>query len=215
MKKILGFLLVFLLSTTLFAHEDWIDVSNYYPAVGDTISIYLAAGHHYPESEILLAERLIYQPEIITPNGTAVPLKFSAEKNQWKTTYIVKSPGVYVIKYALKKPPLTDPLFYGKALVIAGEKDQGKKYSTGSVMEISPTGEISDLAKGDTLAFQLLQDSKPVKGTILLMPAGGKDHYLSTTPDQPAKYTLEKPGKYLVYTEQGGTNCSVTFAIKR
>jgi len=215
MKK--GFLIILMafFGSSLFAHEDWIDVNNYYPAVGDTITIYLSGGHHYPESETLLAERLIYQPEIVTPAGRTESLKFTAEKNRWKTSYVIKKAGVYVAKFALKKPQMDSPLFYGKALIIAGNKDQTASYTANLPMEISPIISLSSIKPDETLKFHLQKNGEPKAGTVILMPSGGKNNYLSTTENQPAQFTGVQPGKYLVYTEQSGTNCSVTFAIQK
>lgn len=215
MKK--GFLIILMvfIGANLFAHEDWIDVSNYYPAAGDTITIYLSGGHHYPESETLLAERLIYRPEIVTPEGRTESLKFTAGKNRWKTSYVIKNAGVYIAKFALKKPQIDTPLFYGKAIIIAGGKDQQKNYSAQLPMEISPLTEISSATPGSTLKLHLLKNETPSSGTIILMPAGSKNYYLTNTSTQPAEYKIRSTGKYLVYTETSGTNCSVTFAIQK
>jgi len=213
MKKIVLILFALLINTTLFAHEDWVDVSTYYPAVGDTISIYLSAGHHYPKSEIQLAERLIYEPQIITPDGSVEMLQFTPEKNRWETSYVIKNAGVYVAKFALKKPQIDVPLFYGKAIIIAGGEDRQEKYSAQLPLEISPLTEISATTSGSTLKLHLLKNGEPATGTIIVMPAGSKNYYLTNTSTQPAEYRVKSPGKYLVYTEKSGTNCSVTFAI--
>jgi len=214
-KKLVIFIITILtFATPIFAHENWITVDNFYPNPGDTITVTLSGGHHFPENDVLVKESLIYKPEVIFPDGSVETLSLTADKNRWIARLPISQSGVYLVKSALKRPQMDTPLFYGKAIVISGSKDNPEGYGTGAPVDIVPIHPVSSLSPGENLTLTLLKNHQADSGTITLMPEEGKNNYLTTTKNQPAEYKLRNSGSCLATVSSGGINCSVTFAIQ-
>jgi len=190
-------------------------VDNFYPQIGDTITITVSGGHHFPENGVLIAERLLHNPEIVAPDGSVNPLTLKAQNNCWKSHYVIRQSGVHSIRIALKKPQVDEPLFYGKALVIAGGKDDPEKYREDNPLDVILGTALSRYSPGDNLALKIFKNGQPVSGTLSLIPADEKENFLTVTPRRPAEFHLKNPGIYLANASESGVSCSVTFAIKR
>jgi len=215
MNKILVFALSILTLTGLLqAHENWVMVDNYYPDSGDTLTITLSGGHHFPENDVLISENLLYQPKVILPDNSTESLHFQADENRWTAQYIVKQPGVHLIRIDLKRPQMDRPLFYGEAIIIAGKSDNYSAYRQNLPLGILPGKALSSYTAGSTLSLKLLRDGKLASGTLSLIPAGGRENFLTVSPDAPAEFKMKSSGAYLATVSESGVTCSVTFAIK-
>ncbi|MDY6822879.1 MAG: DUF4198 domain-containing protein [Thermodesulfobacteriota bacterium] len=91
-------LMVLLVGTAAHAHMLWFNVSDHTPEKGDTVSLEIGFGHHFPNGEEIKAGRL--KPlEIITPDGRSITAK---EVYTGYYTFTPEQEGVYWVGTAMK-----------------------------------------------------------------------------------------------------------------
>jgi len=204
-----------LCACTASAHEHWVDLETFYPAIGETNRISICSGHSFPKNSILLRKSLLHNLKVFLPDGKATAFKTTSQDKRWITDFVFKTEGVVIVSFSLKKPQIEEPLYRATAIVICGNTDKDKaSYSTGKGLEIVPTGKLSQAKKTGTLQLILLSNGKRVSARLTILPEHGKNTILSTTEKRPAELKITKGGRYLVTTSYKGKGCSLTFALK-
>jgi uncharacterized GH25 family protein len=201
---------------TAFAHEHWVDVSDFNPPEGTKQSVFLCSGHAFPKSETVLKDRVLHETKIIKPDGTTEEFETVEKGKRRVTEFLFESQGTYVMGFALKQPQSKEPLYWARAICVAGTTggDREKLYSSGKGLEILPLSKVSALKKGDQLPLVITFDGARVDGRLSVLPEKGKSVTLSTTAKRPAALKISATGRYLVTTAYKGKGCSLTFAVK-
>ncbi|MFH1319760.1 MAG: hypothetical protein ABII90_03790 [Bacteroidota bacterium] len=94
---------------TSFAHDLWIIVDNYYPAVGEKAVVKVMFGHKFPECDILISKEQLSEFFYINPDGQKKEIiKTWEEKKGEKSGFlageiIIEQEGTYIICASRKK----------------------------------------------------------------------------------------------------------------
>ena len=208
--------LITLYSESVFAHEHWIDMTNVYPAAGETQKVFICSGHSFPESSIVLKDRVLHDAEIIKPDGTTERFETAEDTKRRSAEFSLNSNGTHIVGFALKQPQMKEPMYWVRAIsVVGGTNDNERLYSTGKGLEIVPGSKVSSLKQGDKLPLVVLYNGKQIDTRLSILPEEGKSMTLSTTSKRPASLDVSEEGRYLVTTSYKGKSCSLTFAIQK
>ena len=185
MKRLISILIFFTLMTiSAQAHMLWLNVSNYYPDVGDTVWVEIGWGHKYPRDEVI-GEGWLEQVYAINPKGRKVSLEKIFPSFY---RFVPKLRGAYLIVAKLKpgfvsitteghklgsKKQLKNVIscfkyiMNAKALIEVGGKSNGLSRITGEELEIIPLKDPASLSLGDILPLKILFKGKPLSRVIL------------------------------------------------
>ncbi|MCK5850177.1 MAG: DUF4198 domain-containing protein [Kiritimatiellae bacterium] len=200
---------------TASAHEHWVDMNQFYPAVDETNRISICSGHSFPKSATLLGKRLLHDLRIFLPDNKSTVFKTTSQDQRWVSDLAIKTAGTVIVSFSLKKPQIEDPFYRATAIVICGNADNNESsYSTGKGLEIVPTGKLSQARKTGALPLTLLLNGKRVSARLTILPEHGKSTILSTTEKRPAELKINKNSRYLVTTSYKGKGCSLAFALE-
>ncbi len=206
---------VSLFCTSVLSHEHWIDLEEFYPLPGEKTIISICTGHYFPKSTLALSERLLYDTRVISPDGERYTYETKDEKNRRVAGLVFKSAGIHLISFSLKKPPMKEPLYFAKSIVLVKEKGgNGVSYALGCQMEIVPGKDIFTLEKGEELPLRLLYNGKPATSTFSISVDGKKNFFLRTNKNGLALLKVTSPGRYLITAHYKGKGCSLTFCIR-
>lgn len=198
------------------AHEHWVDTENFYPVVGKELKIFICSGHSFPESSIVLKNRVLHDTEVIKPDRTTESYETAEDGKQRSAELTFDSQGTYIVGFALKQPQMKEPMYWAKAIIVAGGRDDNEDlYSVGKGLEIVPGGKISALKKGDKLPLVVLYNDIQVVARLSILPEKGKSVTLSTTSERSASLTLPQEGRYLITSSYKGRSCSLTLAVRK
>jgi len=232
-KLVLGLLLLLSAPAAVFAHDYWVEPSNFRPAAGDKIKAVISGGHSFPVSEFAVSDKLVTETIIALPSGQRLAYK-TQENKERKCRISDEVPftqtGIYLLQFQIKKPQEKLPIFYAKSILSIEEKSitptefNPISYTLGCLMEIIPLSDPTKLKKGDELPLQLLYDNKPMKEMFEIAikypdKTGDKDksstaeeHFiLKTDKEGRAKLKIIASGRYLIVVEHKGEGCSLTF----
>lgn len=200
-------------AASAFGHEHWIvtDVSG--TAGNGLARIRICSGHNFPQSDLLLAERLLSETVVVGPDGKSVLYKPHPRDKTWTADVAFDKPGVWMVSFALKKPQESDPLFRGRSLLVLGPLDDPSRYAQKKGLEIVPGAALSTLKIGDTLPVSILVDGSPVEGKIAITPEKGSVSFLSTAKDRPAQLKIAAYGACLLTVSHKGRTFALTFTI--
>ncbi len=197
------------------AHEHWVSASQLYPGAGAEVEVRLGSGHHFPRSVMALGDAVIARLAL-TPAGTgeAQPIPSHIEGTQRQGVAPLGDPGVYRLDLALKRPRSEAVVYRARALIIAGNRDEPARYTSGQGLEIVPASGLSALRPGDALDLLLMLDGNAAEGTLSVRDPEGRTRLLGTAPDRPARITALKAGTYFVHSQHTGVGVSLVFAIQ-
>ncbi len=178
---------VLLLGGTALAHNVWINPSNHYPKVGDTVDLAIAWGHTYKANRLdqeMKQGNLAYI-RIQGPDGKDVkPVTVSETQYRLK----IAKPGAYLVTAGIKpgvftktpegrkwtdKRGVENPIactsfsIEAKSLIIAGGKDTNLKGKTGQGLEVIPLVNPETVKAGGKLNVQVLFKSKPAENVTV------------------------------------------------
>lgn len=208
-------LVVSLLLAPAYAHEHWIDVSTYYPDVGDTLAVHVCSGHYYPSSVMGLKNE-VFSGLSVRGNGEEhVLVETIREEKERIGSFAVEGTGVYVTSFSLKRPQAKTPSYEAKSLlVVDAEYDDQSQYSLGKGLELIPETSISHLSPGDELPIHLMFEGEPISGSLSVTPADGKTVFLRACTEQPALVPIRNTGRHLITATMKGRGCSLTFMVR-
>lgn len=175
-------LLILLWGDQALAHNVWINPSNHFPGVGDTVDIEIAWGHTYPANRLdqTMKQGNLAYIKIFDPEGeTITPVTVSETRYklaiQKQGAYLVTAgikPGVFTKtpegrKWCDKRGvsqaiTCTSYAIEAKTVILAGDSAQHIDRTTGQDLEIIPLGDPLNLKPGKPLFLQVLFKGKPV-----------------------------------------------------
>lgn len=199
-----------LFSGIAYAHEHWILTDAATDADG-TITFRIGSGHRFPDSDTLLAERLLVETIVTAPNGKAQPLNTGIHDRFRTGTVRCDQPGTWAFSFALQRPRQTEPLHRGRCILVNGGKDDPVRYTNGTGLEIAPGAALSEMFPGATLPLRILHDGHPIGGAISVTPENGPSFFLSTTSARPAQLPIRQPAAWLLTVTDRGRTFSLTF----
>lgn len=202
-----------LCAVTVFAHENWVLVEYLPTASNGLAKVRICSGHSFPKSDILLAERLLSETEVVGPNGQAIPYKPTAQDKTWTADVALDKPGVWIVSFALKRPQESEPIYRGRSLVVMEGQDDPSQYAQKKGLEIVAGTALSGLKPGDTLPVSILLDGTPVEGKIAVTPEKGSVSFLSTGQNRPAQLKIAISGAYLLTVSNKGKTFALTFTV--
>lgn len=203
-------------SINAFAHEHWIDMSDFYPDANTVQKVFICSGHSFPESSIALKDRVLHDAHIIAPDGTVKAFEYVDGTKKRSAEVSFQTNGIHKVGFVLKQPQMKEPLHWAKALVVVDKKnDNPDLYVTKKGLEIALKGTISTLTKGDQLPLTVLYNGKQVDARLSIQPEQGKSIILSTTSKRPAILSISQSVRYLITTSYKGKSCSLTFAVQK
>jgi uncharacterized GH25 family protein len=192
----LAALLAVCAAQTASAHDIWATAEN--PAAGQPMTAILGYGHHFPNGEVIAAERvsIFYPLEVINSKGEKLPLKPGDANYKFLTESPVEN-GTYLITTGYKptfwsytpagsamKPKNETPgatsceqwYRYAKGVVnIGGVADNFVTKPIGVKLELVPETNPGALKVGQPLVVQALLDGQPVKGNVILGTYAGNE----------------------------------------
>jgi uncharacterized GH25 family protein len=192
---LLGILSLIFVSTNAFAHNLWLNPSDHYPKVGETVDIVIGWGHKYVESRIdqEVKEETVKDISALDPDGEIVELE---RKSPSLFQLKINKPGVYHVTAGIKpgiftttpegrkwanKKEVQHPLkctaynIIAKTLIIAGNDVRNLSAPTNLPLEVILLKDPSNLKKGDSLPIKVLFEGKPLTGIPLNAKYAGFD----------------------------------------
>lgn len=173
------------LSSPVYAHYPWINIIDYTPMPGETISMTIGWGHRYPLAGFLEKDDL-ENISIFGPGGNGIDVTSSSALEFQSAEGIIEQ-GVYVVAAKRKTGFYTKTTEGGKGCSKKGLKNVIKCFHSemcakavvnvgngkgkadiriGHPFEIVPLANPADLREGDYLPVQILLKKKPFKGEI-------------------------------------------------
>lgn len=192
-----------LAASNSFAHNLWLNPSNHYPKIGETVDIGIGWGHQFRESRTdqEVKENTVEEIQALDPDGQAVSLeRESAALYKLK----VQKPGVYLISARVKsgfftvtsegrkwgtKKEVENPLkctsyhLNAKTLIVAGGSDSNLSGLMNQPLEIVLLKDPSKLEKGASLPLKVLFEGKALGGVALKATYAG---FEPARPDSPS-----------------------------
>lgn len=197
----LTILSVFLYLTS-FAHDLWLYVDNYYPAVGEKITVKVMFGHKFGEYDILLSKEQLSDFFYITPDGQKKEItKKWEEKKEERRGYlageiIIEQEGTYIIcaSRKVKGEKCEQPSEkYSKAIVTAGKGNNNVSQPLNNRIEIIPLGNPSEMNVKKELPVKILYEGNPLLTYVYATYEG------FCSEDEPFKTTAKSDEKGIAY----------------
>lgn len=172
MKKtvLLTILSVFFYLTS-FAHDLWLYVDNYYPAVGGKIVVKVVFGHKFNEPDILISKKQLSEFYYITPDGKKKEIiitfenRIDEKKGTLAAEIIIEQEGTYII-CASRKVTGADceqpSEKCGKAIVLAGKGNNNVSKPLNNRIEIVSLENPSEVKQWDSLPVKILYEGNPL-----------------------------------------------------
>jgi len=166
------------------AHMLWLTPDNTSPEPGETVTITIGFGHHYPEGKMEKADRL-KSVHAIAPDGSEIACQAISPAAY---TFTPNQKGTYWL-YAAMKPGFVSNTTKGRKLgnketlenviscsafrmaamtaIRCGEAKWRPAKSEVHELEIIPADNPAVIDKGDTIALKVLFQGKPLAGTTI------------------------------------------------
>ncbi len=236
---ILSFILLLFSPLNAYAHDLWLEISNYYPACKAKVYAKVVFGHNFPYEDILLSRNDLKDFYFLTPDGKRVNITHVFEhvkpnknkKYRYKVGSLVGEidlnygKGAYIVaasrirkgdKYHVPSEK------YAKSIVVVG-KDVSSRVDRvlGDRIEIVPLKSPAQVKPGDFFPVKILFEGKPLSTYVYATYAG----YWSKTRPFPvvaksdengiAYIKINNPGVWLIVcNHQVDFSASLTFEIK-
>lgn len=191
------------------AHDWWIIADPPRPEPGHAIRFEIGGGHAFPESDTLLAERLLYSTFISGPSGRT-DVEFSAGALIHEVTASLDAPGLYRAVFLIQRPGDDKPIITGTTLLPVGGVDNASEYAHGEGLEIVPLTRLSDWQPGGDVAVEVRWNGTVVPALIRLERATGRSIRMRSAPDRPAVFTRWIKELVLFITEHQGQTATLT-----
>jgi uncharacterized GH25 family protein len=177
-------LTLLLAASSAFAHSLWLNPSDHFPRVGDTVDIGIGWGHKFTESRVHeeVKETTVEEITALDPDGRAVTLERASAalyrlKVEKPGAYLVAArikPGVFTMtpegrKWANKKEvesPGKCTAFHiaAKTVLVVGGSDRNLGGLMNQPLELVPLTDPSKLKRGTALPVKVLFEGKPAAG---------------------------------------------------
>lgn len=201
MKTKIGLILLsmgimFVAVSQAFGHNIWINPSNCFPQVGETVDIAIGWGHTYTASRVdqemkpgMFAYIQVMDPDEIKVEPVRVSEQLYRLKIEKEGVYLVTAgikPGVFTMtpkgrqwcdKKGVEKPiSCTSFQIEAKSVIVAGKLDQNLTTACGQELEVIPLSNPKTMKAGDTYNLMVMFKGKPAEGiTVNATYAGYSD----------------------------------------
>jgi len=207
--------LLFLSASIALAHEHWIDADRFFPGVGETVNVHLRSGHYFPRSSFAIKDAVLHEIVLRTLAKDTFPIETSLGEREREGTVSVKSDGVHLATFCLKRPRAKEPNYEGKTIIVVGGKDGGPgAYTLGHGLELILGRTVSGLRPGDELPVTVSLDGVPVAASLAVTPENGRRAFVIAETDRPGVIKLQTSGRYLVTASIAGRGCSLVFHVR-
>jgi len=211
-KRLLA--LLFFVPGLALAHEYWIALEHYPPALAQAVKVVLGGGHSFPQSDIALSDRVLQETYLFTPDGKKLTYPSVEEKGRRVGEITLALEGEYLLSFSVQRPGQSEPQYCAKAIIVAGKGGKGKlSYQTGCILEIVPESEISSLRVGGELRLKVLYQGQPIRGTLQVSIEGKKNFFVQTDSQGMARLALSRPGRYLMTVSHQSKGSSLSFYL--
>ncbi len=214
-----------------FAHDLWIVIDNYYPAVGEKVRAKIMFSHKFPEYDILISRKQLTEFYYITPDGQKKEVvktweeKMGAGKGYLIGEIPIEKEGTYIIcaSRKIKGENCAQPSEkYGKAIVTASKGNNIISQSSNNRLEIIPLITPSEMIVGDTLPLKILYEGEPLSTHIYGTYAGycsvEEPFYTFTRSDENgmAYMKISQPGLWFIAVNfKRDFSASLTYEMKQ
>lgn len=204
-------------SSPVRAHEHWVDVDAFYPAVGATVTVHVCSGHYFPKSSFVVQRKVLHEVSMHMPGQNAMALSTAEREHEKRRAAVfgVESVGVHMVTFCLKRPRAKAPSYEGKVLLVAGGKDGLAAYTVGRGLELVPGRAISGLKPGDELPVTVSLDGVSVSASVTVVPENGRSGFVRVATDRPGIVRIGAAGRYLLTASVKGRGCSLVFRVRR
>ena len=193
------------------AHDHWILPSNFNPNVGDTVEIYVRSGHHFPESEMALSDKIVHEVFVITPDNQKVNISTTIDDKERKGKYGVSQDGIHRILFTLKRKLSSEPNYYGMSY-FSTKQSTDKKCDQVEYIKLKI---IPRFDNGKINSFQSFYDNNPLSTTLNIYSDTGKNYSRITDKQGILKNPFESDGCYLITTSSSGITTSLTVKYEK
>ncbi|MFH1313685.1 MAG: DUF4198 domain-containing protein [Candidatus Eisenbacteria bacterium] len=215
LKLLFMLVLIIGLAERAAAHEHWVDVSSFYPDRGETLEVYICSGHHFPEGDHVLEDKVVEGLRMWTAGKTPRLIESVVDEKFRTAEIALEHEGVHIVGFTLKRPKAKKPSFEAKAIVVANPlKDDPGRYGLGEGLELVPLEAVSAIRPGDTLSVSLALDGNSIGAPLQVIPENGRTHYARTDVDAPAPIPIRTCGRYLVMAQVEGRGASLVFEVR-
>ncbi|HMO52439.1 MAG TPA: DUF4198 domain-containing protein [Kiritimatiellia bacterium] len=197
-----------LIASVAAGHDYWIVAEPAFPEPGTPVTLRLCGGHRPPDSEFLIADRMIVRVEATGPYGVEA-LTSQAMSRHHEAIWTPKTSGVYRVGFTLKRPRDEQPIAEARTLVVAGDVDDPSAYASAEGLELVPHVEVSAWRAGAALPLAIFHQGEPVAGEIEMTTPRGKPVFRRSSPGQPALFTSPAPGWHLFTVRHAGRTASL------
>lgn len=193
------------------AHDHWILPSNFNPNVGDTVEIYVRSGHHFPESEMALSDKIVHEVFVITPDNQKVNISTTINDKERKGKYIVSQDGIYRLVLILKRKLSSEPNFYGMSY-FSTKQSTDKKFEQVEYIKSQITPRFDN---GKINGLQSFYDNNPISTTLNIYSDTGGNYSRITDKQGILENPFESKGCYLITTASSGITTSLTVKYEK
>jgi len=164
-------LLLFLFSSLLSAHEQWLatDFPSYVP--GDTIIVRLQSGHTLGSSDFLISSKLIQEVLLFSPTGQQTKLELQPAELEYVGNFVAVTAGTWTVRVHLRKRRQGPWVYLLQHEIQVGSSDDPLPQLPVEELEVQTDSSFS--------VFKVVAAGEPVKVPVLLMSASSPGHSLS------------------------------------
>lgn len=190
----LNLMLFCLIATSAQAHMLWLTPDKPSPKPGETVTVTIGFGHHYPQGTMEKEGRLkrVYA---VAPDGGEIDCQALSTSTY---TFTPQQKGTYWL-YAVMKPGFVSNTTKGRKLgnketlenvvscsafrisamtpVRCGDSKWRPAKGGAHELEVIPTGDPEAVDKGETIALKVLFQGKPLAGASVTPAASNAEHH--------------------------------------
>ena len=90
-------------------HEHWVHASDCYPPAGSTVTVHVCSGHYFPESSLVLQDKVIAEVVIAAPDGQTTEVQTTAADKCRTGTVVLAADDVHLVALTLQRPNARAP----------------------------------------------------------------------------------------------------------
>ena len=195
-------------------HEHWVDAADLTPRVGQEVAVWLASGHHFPESDTVIADRLIDRLVLRKPGRPPEPVATEAQDRRRAGAVRPDRPGAHLLELVLRRPPRREPEAYARAILFVSSDEpdaDGTVPATGEGLELVPLRLPHTLPDGEELRIELRRDGEPVAGVITYYAGDSRPRWVRATATEPARLKVTAGTRYLFASAHQGQSVTLVF----
>lgn len=194
------------------AHDFWIDVARDGWAPEEGVHLFIGGGHYFPNSDTLLADRLVERFAVRMPGGSWIEPERREDGAQWRATAKLDAAGWYLAELSIRRPRAPSPDYVARSFFSLGDAGEAPSFpKTGTGLEIVP--EYRSAGDRTEVRLRVTQDGTPVSARLVIQPAGGGVRRARVLEDQPYTLAVDRD-QYLIVTSTGRETASLVLDFR-